>query len=99
VGSDVVSTSVITASATQTTYYVYDSLEHLSGGSTPTPALYTNEMVTAVIYPDSSDSYNPTTHVISGGTNLVQYASDRQGRKGDISDFPLQVKPKFRSSQ
>ena len=54
-GNNVAQTEVITSSGTQTTTYVYDSVA--TGGASG-PALYSNENVTAVIYPDSSTTYS-----------------------------------------
>ena len=81
-GNNVAKTEVITSSGTQTTTYVYDSVA--TGGASG-PALYSNENVTAVIYPDSSTTYSFSAHAFYG-SDLVQYTYDRQAEMTTMTD-------------
>ena len=64
----------------QTTQYVYDTQ-----ATSSSPDLYSDGKVTAVIYPDSTATYDPTTHSFSG-TDLVKYTYDRQGEMTSMTD-------------
>jgi YD repeat-containing protein len=80
----VAETTVTTSSSTQTTQYVYDCL-----ASSSDPALYCNNQVTAVIYADSTNTYDAATHTWSNGTSgydRVQYTYDRQGEMTSMVD-------------
>jgi RHS repeat-associated protein len=74
--------------ASQTTQYVYATIANQAS-----PAVYRNDVVAAVIYPDSDDTYtpaNPAGSQLGNGTDAaydrVEYTYDYSGRKSTMKD-------------
>ena len=64
------------SAASFTPYYVAQTTQYVYGtGAAASPDLYCNDLVTAVLYPDST-----------GGTDEVQYTYDRQGEMTSMED-------------
>ena len=64
----------------QTTQYVYDTQ-----ATSASPDLYSYGELTAVIYPDSTATYDSSTNGLSG-SDLVKYTYDRQGEMTSMTD-------------
>jgi RHS repeat-associated protein len=64
----------------QTTTYVYGTAVQNSD-----PEIYSNDLVRAVIYPDSTDSFDAASNTLTGSDN-VSYEYDRQGEMVQMTD-------------
>jgi RHS repeat-associated protein len=76
------------AVAQQVTKYAYGTTANLAS-----PAIYRNDVLAAVIYPDSDDTYtpaNPAGSQLGNGTDAaydrVEYTYDYAGRKSTVKD-------------
>ena len=78
------------SNATFTPFYVGQTTQYVYGtaATSSSPALYCNNEVAAVIYPDSTNTYSSSTGWTNGssGYDRVQYTYDRQGEMTSMED-------------
>ena len=77
---------------TETTQYVYGT-DVSDNGTAASPLIYSNDLLRAVIYSDSSNTFtqpaypgDPGNLIDTGGYNRVEYTYDRQGEVTSVED-------------
>ena len=80
------------SATTETTQYVYGT-DVSDNGTAASPLIYSNDLLRAVIYSDSSNTFtqpaypgDPGNLIDTGGYNRVEYTYDRQGEVTSVED-------------